>query len=99
MSDIPKMAFRTRYGHYEFLVMSFGLTKAPTAFLDLMNRMFEEYLDSFVIVFINDILVYSCTMEEHELYLKIVLGKLKGKRLYVKFSKVDFWLRKVSFLG
>ena len=98
-SDIPKTAFRTRYGHYEFLVMSFGLTNAPAAFMDLMNRVFEEYLDKFIIVFIDDILVYSRTMEEHELHLKIVLEKLREKRLYAKFSKCEFWLEKVTFLG
>ena len=84
-SDIPKIAFQTRYGHYEFLVMSFGLTNAPAAFMDLMNRVFEEYLDKFIIVFIDDILVYSCTIEEHELHLKIVLKKWREKRLYAKF--------------
>ena len=79
--------------------MSFGLTKAPAAFMGLMNRVFKEYLDRFVIVFIKDILVYSRTMKEHELHLKIVLRKLKGKRLYIKFSKDEFWLEKVAFLG
>ena len=98
-SDIPKTTFRTRYGHYEFLVMSFGLTNAPEAFMDLINQVFEEYLDKFVIVFIDDILVYSHTMEEHKLHLKIVLEKLREKRLYVKFSKYEFWLEKVVFLG
>ena len=98
-SDTPKTAFQTRYRHYEFLVMSFGLTNAPAAFMDLMNRIFEEYLDKFVIIFINDILVYSSTMEEHELYLKIVLEKLREKKLYAKFSKCKFWLKKVVFLG
>ena len=91
--DIPKTAFRTRYGHYEFLVMSFGLTNSPTAFMDLMNRVFEEYLDKFIIVFLDDILVYSRTMEEHELHSKIVLEKLREKKLYAKFSKCKFWLR------
>ena len=98
-SDIPKIAFWTRYGHYEFLVMSFGLTNAPAAFMDLMNRVFEEYLDKFDIVFMNDILVYSRIVEEHELHLNIVLEKLREKKLYVKFSKCEFWLGKVAFLG
>ena len=83
--DIPKTNFQTRYGHYEFLVMSFGLTNAPAAFMDLMNRMFRPYLDSFVIVFIDDILIYSRTKEEHEHHLRIVLGILKDKKLYAKF--------------
>ena len=78
---------------------SFGLTNAPAAFMDLMNRVFEENLDNFIIVFIDDILVYSHTMEEHELHLKIVLEKLREKKLYAKFSKCKFWLRKVAFLG
>ena len=84
-SDIPKTAFQTRYGHYEFFVMSFGLTNAPAAFMDLMNRVFEEYLDKFIIVFIDDILVYSRTIEEHELHLKIALEKLRENKLYAKF--------------
>ena len=79
--------------------MSFGLTNAPTTFMDIMNRVFKEYLDKFVIVFIDDILVYSHTVEEHELHLKIVLEKLREKRLYAKFSKCEFWLQKVAFLG
>ena len=80
--DIPKMAFRTRYGHYEFLVMLFGLTNAPAAFMDLMNRVFHEYLDRFVIVFIDDILIYSKSQEEHEEHLRIVLLILRERKLY-----------------
>ncbi|GJX47333.1 retrotransposon protein, putative, ty3-gypsy subclass [Tanacetum coccineum] len=97
--DISKTAFRTRYGHYEFLVMPFGLTNAPAVFMDLMNRVFHEYLDKFVIVFIDDILVYSKTREEHEDHLRIVLEILRQKKLYAKFSKCDFWLGQVAFLG
>nr|GEV52283.1 putative reverse transcriptase domain-containing protein [Tanacetum cinerariifolium] len=97
--DIPKTAFRTRYGHYEFLIMPFGLTNAPTVFIDLMNRIFHEYLDKFVIVFIDDILVYSKTKEEHEDHLHIVLGTLRQEKLYAKFSKCEFRLGQVAFLG
>ncbi|XP_069145837.1 uncharacterized protein [Solanum lycopersicum] len=97
--DVPKTAFRTRYGHYEFLVMSFGLTNAPAAFMDLMNRVFREYLDSFVIVFIDDILIYSKTKEEHEQHLRLTLQVLRQHQLYAKFSKCEFWLRSVTFLG
>nr|GEU41945.1 putative reverse transcriptase domain-containing protein [Tanacetum cinerariifolium] len=97
--DITKTAFRTRYGHYEFLVMPFCLTNAPTVFMDLMNRIFHEYLDKFVIVFIDDILVYSKTKEEHEEHLRIVLGTLRQEKLYAKFSKCKFWLGQVVFLG
>ena len=96
--DIPKMAFRTRYGHYEFLVMPFGLTNAPTIFMDLMNRVFHPYLDQFVIVFINDILVYFKSANEHALHLQIVLQNLRERQLYAKFSKCEFWLNKVIFL-
>ena len=85
--DIPKMAFRSRYGHYEFLVMSFGLTNAPAAFMDLMNRVFKDYLDKFVIVFIDDILIYSRSEEEHERHLGLVLQRLREHRLYAKFKE------------
>ncbi|XP_039117955.1 uncharacterized protein LOC120253788 [Dioscorea cayenensis subsp. rotundata] len=97
--DVPKTAFRTRYGHYEFLVMPFGLTNAPAAFMDLMNRVFRPYLDKFVIVFIDDILVYSPSNEEHAQHLRIVLQTLREKKLYAKFSKCEFWLYEVGFLG
>ena len=98
-SDIPKTAFRTRYKHYEFLVMSFGLTNAPAAFMELMNGVFQPYLDSFVIVFIDDILVYSKTEEDHVRHLRIVLHRLREEKLYAKFSKCEFWLTSVTFLG
>ena len=84
-SDIPKTAFRTRYGHYEFLVMSFGLTNAPTTFMDLMNLVFRPYLDRFVIVFIDDILVYSRSKLEHEIHLGLVLQTLRRHQVYAKF--------------
>ncbi|XP_019237037.1 PREDICTED: uncharacterized protein LOC109217260, partial [Nicotiana attenuata] len=89
-SDVPKTAFRTRYGHYEFLVMSFGLTNAPTSFMDLMNRVFRPYIDSFVIVFIDDILIYSRSLGEHEQHLRVVLQTLREQKLYAKFSKCEF---------
>nr|GEV92399.1 retrotransposon protein, putative, Ty3-gypsy subclass [Tanacetum cinerariifolium] len=96
---VSKIAFHTRYGHYEFLVMPFGLTNALAVFMDLMNRVFHEYLDKFVIVFIDDILVYSKTKEEHEDHLRIVLEILRQKKLYEKFSKCDFLLGQMAFLG
>ena len=96
--DVPKTAFRTRYGHYEFLVMPFGLTDAPTTFMDLMNRVFRPYVDQFVVVFIDDILVYFKDADEHEQHLRIVMETLREKKLYAKLSKCDFWLKKVSFL-
>ncbi|GJT22835.1 reverse transcriptase domain-containing protein [Tanacetum coccineum] len=97
--DIPKTAFRTRYGHFEFTVMPFGLTNAPAIFMDLMNRVCRPYLDKFVIVFIDDILIYSKTQEEHVEHLRLVLELLKKEKLYAKFSKCEFWLREVQFLG
>ncbi|KAI3813313.1 hypothetical protein L1987_18033 [Smallanthus sonchifolius] len=97
--DIPKTAFRTRYGHYEFVVMPFGLTNAPAVFMDLMNRVCRHYLDQFVIVFIDDILIYSRTKADHEKHLKLILELLKKEQLYAKFSKCEFWLREVQFLG
>ena len=97
--DVLKTAFRTRYGHYEFLVMPFGLTNAPTTFVDLMNRVFRAYVDQFVAVFIDDILVYSKDAQEHEQHLRIIMETLREKKLYAKLGKCDFWLKKVSFLG
>ncbi|GJW10878.1 putative nucleotidyltransferase, ribonuclease H [Tanacetum coccineum] len=97
--DIPKTAFRTRYEHYEFQVMPFGLTNAPAVFMDLMNRMCKPYLDKFVIVFIDDILIYSRNKEEHTNHLRIILELLKKEKLYAKFSKCDFWIHIVQFLG
>nr|GEU81106.1 hypothetical protein [Tanacetum cinerariifolium] len=97
--DIPMTAFRTRYGHYEFQVIPFGLTNAPAVFMDLMNRVCKPYLDKFFIVFIDDILVYSKEKEEHKKYLKIILKLLKKERLCAMFSKCDFWLDSIQFLG
>nr|GEZ19291.1 putative reverse transcriptase domain-containing protein [Tanacetum cinerariifolium] len=97
--DISKTAFRARYGHYEFLVMSFGVTNAPTVFMDLMNRVCKPYLDKFVIVFIDDILRYSKNKQEHEEHLKLILELLKKEQLYAKFSKCEFWIPKLQFLG
>ncbi|KAL8134287.1 hypothetical protein AgCh_009360 [Apium graveolens] len=97
--DVSKTAFRTRYGHYEFLVMSFGLTNVPAVFMDLMNRVFHDYLDKFVVVFIDDILIYSRSREEHEEHLRTVLEILRKRKLFAKFSKCEFWLEEVAFLG
>ncbi|KAL4025914.1 hypothetical protein IC575_014320 [Cucumis melo] len=94
-----RQRFRSKYGHYEFIVMSFGLTNAPAVFMDLMNRVFREFLDTFVIVFIDDILIYSKTEAEHEKHLRMVLQTLRDNKLYAKFSKCEFWLKQVSFLG
>ncbi|GJZ78527.1 putative nucleotidyltransferase, ribonuclease H [Tanacetum coccineum] len=97
--DIPKIVFRTRYGHFEFTVMPFGLTNAPAIFMDLINRVCRPYLNKFVIVFIDDILIYYKTQEEHVEHLRLVLELLKKEKLYAKFSKCEFWLREVQFLG
>ncbi|GJV82275.1 putative reverse transcriptase domain-containing protein [Tanacetum coccineum] len=97
--DIPKIAFRMRYGHFEFTVMPFGLTNAPAIFMDLMNRVCKPYLDKFIIVFIDDILIYSETKEDHEAHLGLVLELLRKEKLYAKFSKYEFWLQEVHFLG
>ncbi|WVZ81075.1 hypothetical protein U9M48_028499 [Paspalum notatum var. saurae] len=97
--DIPKTAFITRFGLYEYTVMSSGLTNAPAYFMNLMNKVFMEYLDKFVVVFIDDILIYSKTEEEHEEHLRLVLQKLREHKLYVKLSKCEFWLDQVPFLG
>nr|GFD12377.1 putative reverse transcriptase domain-containing protein [Tanacetum cinerariifolium] len=110
--DIPKMTFKTRYGHFKFTVMPFGLTNAPAVFIDLMNRVCKPYLDKFFIMFIDDILIYSKSKEnhgvhlklskikeEHEVNLKIMLESLRKEKLYAKFSKCEFWLEEVNFLG
>ena len=96
--DIPKTAFHTSYGHYEFKLMSFGLTNEIVVFMNLMNKVFREYLDSFVIVFIDDILIYSKTKENHEHHLRLTLQVLRQHHLYAKFSKCEFWIRLVIFL-
>ena len=98
-TDIPKTAFRTRYGNFEFTVMPFGLTNAPAAFMDLMHRVFQPYLDQFFVVFMDDILIYSQSEKEHEDHLRIVLQLLRDHQLYAKFNKCEFWLTKVRFLG
>nr|GEX98534.1 hypothetical protein [Tanacetum cinerariifolium] len=97
--DIPKTAFRMRYGHYEFQVMPFSLTNAPAVFMDLMNHVCKPYLDKFIIVFIDDILIYSRNEEEHVNHLRIILEFLQKEKLYAKFSKCDFWICIVQFLG
>jgi hypothetical protein len=98
-SDIPKTAFCTRYGLYEYTVMSFGLTNVSAYFMYLMNKVFMEYLDKFVVIFIDDILIFSKTEEEHKKHLSLVFEKLRSNQLYAKFSKCKFWLTEVSFLG
>ena len=98
-TDIPKTTFRTRYGHFEFTVMPFGLMNVPAAFMDLMHRVFQPYLDQFVVVFVDDILIYSQSEGEHEYHLRVVLQLLRDHQLYAKFNKYEFWLTEVRFLG
>ena len=98
-TDIPKTTFRTRYGHFEFTVMPFGLTNAPATFMDLMHRVFQPYLDQFVVVFEDDILIYSESEWEHDYHLRIVLQLLRDHQLYAKFNKCESWLTEVRFLG
>ena len=98
-TDIPKMAFKTRYGHFEFAVMPFGLMNAPAAFMDLLYRVFQPYLDQFFVVFMDDILIYSQSEWEHAYHLKIVLQLLRDHQLKAKFNKCEFWLTEVRFLG
>jgi hypothetical protein len=95
VKDVPKTAFTTRYGLFEYLVMSFGLTNAPVHFMYLMNSVFMPELDKFVVVFIGDILIYSMSMEEHEEHLRIVLQRLRDHQLYAKFSKCEFRIKEV----
>ncbi|KAL0546749.1 hypothetical protein IC582_016662 [Cucumis melo] len=98
-SDILKTTFRSRYGHYKFIVMSFGLMNAPAMFMDLMNKVFKDLLGTFIIVFIDDILIYSKKEAEYEEHLRMVLETLQANKFYAKFSKCEFWLKQVSFLG
>ena len=99
LSDIPKTTFVTHYGQYEFTVMPFGLTNALAYFMNLMNKVFMEELDKFVLVFIDDILIYSWSVEEHEQHLRVILKMLPAHELYAKFNKCEFWLQQVTFLG
>jgi hypothetical protein len=98
VSNVPKTAFITKYGLYEYTVMSYGLTNAPFYFMYLMNKVFREYLDKFVVVFIDDILMYSKDEEEHKKHLHLVLQKLRDHQLYAKMSKCEFWLKEIPFL-
>ena len=98
-ADIPKTTFRMWYRHFEFTMMPFGLMNTLTAFMDLMHKVFQSYLDQFLVVFVDDILIYSKTKEKHEDHFRIVLQALKEHQLYAKFSKCEFWLTEVKFLG
>ena len=97
--DIYKIAFRARYGHYEFTVLLFGLTNAPVAFMNLMNSIFHDCLDKFVLVFIDDILIYSKNEEEYQRHLEIVLQRLREHKLYGKLSKCAFYQKEIQYLG
>ena len=97
--DIPKIVFRSRYGHYEFTAMPFDLTNAPAAFMDLMNKAFRCYLDKFIVMFIDDILIYSKEKKEYADHLRMVLQTLREHQLYGKLKKCEFWLEEVVFLG
>jgi hypothetical protein len=98
-SHIPKTTFITKYGLYEFTVMSFGLRNAPAFFMNLMNNVFMDYLDKFVVVFIDDILIYSQSEEEHVDHLRMVLQRFREHQLYAKLSNCEFWINEVLFLG
>lgn len=98
-NDVPKSTFQTRYGYYEFLVMPFSLSNALAAFMDLMNRIFREFIDQCVVVFIDNILIYSRSRVEHEKHLRTILQILRENKLYAKFKKCEFWLEEVTFLG
>jgi hypothetical protein len=98
-SNIPKMTFFTRYELYEFTIMLFGLTNAPSYFMNLMNKVFMKYLDKFVVVFIDEILVYSNDDGEHEEHLRLVFQKLRDNQIYAKYCKCEFWLDEIPFLG
>ena len=98
-TDIRKRTFRTLYGPFEFTVMPFGLTNTPTTFMNLMHRVFQPYLDQFVMVFVDDILIYFQSERQHEYHLRIVLQLTRDHQLYAKFSKCEFWLTEVRFLG
>ena len=99
LENIPKTAFRIRYGLSDFAIMSFGLTNAPAAFMDLINQAFRPYLDKVVVVFVDDILIYSKTEGEHSENVKIMLQTLREHKIYAKISKYEFWLTEVTFLG
>ena len=98
-SDTPKTAFKTRYGHYKFLMMLFRVMNAPAIFMGYMNQIFQPFLDQFVVIFINDILIHSYTQQKHEEHLRIVLSVLQEKQLFVKLSKCEFRMTEVKFLS